>query len=219
MSMGPRGGFPGMGGNARRTSGMTFTPSRYYFGDDGRVYCDISAQPGYPTPLTSVPVYTSAGDPSRFVQAGRREQTDPSDPESMPQVLVLFIGPDESPIAIGERSAKGASALLPLTSHGTVNGGTRWEHADTGNMLAALGEAGTLTVSRDGDAAGRLTLVAELVGYLQDLTTQLDVMLGRLEVVEAAIPIPPLTIPPVTFPDPNDYTLGAAVLPVASDAE
>lgn len=219
MSLGPRGGLPGLGGMARQsTQGITFTPSRYYYGQDGRVYCDIAPQPGYPAPLTAVPVYSSAGDPSRFVQAGRRVQTDPSDPSNMPQVLVLFVGTEASPVAIAERSAKGASATLPLDSHGTVNGGSRWEHAASGNMTAGLGDAGTLTVSRGGEADGRLVLRDELVGYLEDLVTQLNVMLGRLAVVEAAIPIPP-PIPPVTFPDPTDYTLGAAVLPVASDAE
>lgn len=219
MSLGPRGGLPGQGAFARQaTAGVTFTPSRYYYGGDGRVYCDIAPQPGYPTPLIGVPVYTSAGDPSRFVQAGRRVQTDPNDPESMPQVLVLFVGAESSPVAIAERSAKGANTTLALDSHGTVNGGTHWEHAASGNMTAALGESGTLTVSRDGDASGRLVLRDELVGYLQALTTQLDIMLARLAVCETLIPVPP-PIPNVTFPDPADYTLGAAVLPVASDAE
>ena len=85
-------------------------------------------------------------------------------------------------------------------------------------MLAALGDEGTLIVSRGGDASGRLVLRDELVTYLQALTAQLEIMLTRLGVVERAIPIPP-PIPPVTFPDPADYTLGASVLPVASDAE
>lgn len=203
--------------NAATIPGVFMAPTRYYVGGDSRVYVDFPPQLGYPGGLMGVPVLGGGGVATRYAQVGKLAATDQFTPLQLPQVVVIFIGTERRPFALEPVTAP--ATTLPLTSHGTVNGGTRWEHADTGSMVAALGEAGTLTVSRGGDAAGRLTLVAELVGYLQDLTAQLDIMLGRLEVVEQAIPIPPLTIPPVTFPDPADYTLGAAVLPVASDAE
>jgi len=212
--MSAAGGFMGR----RGVQSVTLTPSRYYYGSDERVYCDFASQPGYPSPLFAVPVYTASGSPTRFTQDGRVEQTDPSSPEESPQVLVMFVGVDESPIAIAERTSKRGASTLPLTSHGWVNGASSLSLTDAGNLIAALHASATFTVSRGGEADGRLTLVAELVSYLQDLTTQLEVMLARLAVVEAAIPIPP-PIPTVTFPDPTDYTLGAAILPVASDAE
>lgn len=202
--------------NQATVSAVLMSPLRYYAGPDGRVYADFPPQLGYPAGLLGVPVMGGGGAAARYAQTGRLTAVDRYSTVELPQVLILFVGTERRPVAMEPVSA--AATALPVTSHGTVNGGSTWQHDASGNMAAALGEAGTLTVSRDGDAAGRLTLVAELVGYLQDLTTQLNVMLGRLEVVESAIPIPP-PIPSVTFPDPNDYTLGAAVLPVASDAE
>lgn len=202
--------------NAATIPGVFMVPSRYYVGGNSRVYVDFPPQLGYPGGLVGVPVLGGGGVASRYAQVGKLTSTDQFRPMQLPQVVVIFIGTERRPYALDPVTA--ASTTLPIESHGTVNGGTHWEHAATGNMTAALGEAGTLTVSRDGDASGRLVLRDELVGYLQALTTQLDIMLARLAVCETLIPVPP-PIPSVTFPDPTDYTLGAAVLPVASDAE
>lgn len=210
-----RGGTPSAM-NAATVPGVFMVPSRYYVGADSRVYVDFPPQLGYPGGLSGVPVLGGGGVAARYAQVGKLAATDQYRPAQLPQVVIIFIGTERRPYALEPVSA--AATTLPLESHGTVNGGSRWEHAASGNMTAGLGDAGTLTVSRGGESDGRLVLRDELVGYLEDLVTQLNVMLGRLAVVEAAIPIPP-PIPDVTFPDPTDYTLGAAVLPVASDAE
>lgn len=210
-----RGGSPSTL-NAATVPGVFMVPSRYYVGGDSRVYVDFPPQLGYPGGLIGVPVLGGGGVSSRYSQVGKLTATDQFTPSQLPQVVVIFIGTERRPYALEPVSA--AATTLPIDAHGTVNGGSYWKHGPDGNMTAALGEAGIFTVSRAGDASGRLTLVAELVGYLDDLTAQLNILLGRVAVCEAAIPVPP-PIPDVTFPDPTDYTLGAAVLPVASDAE
>lgn len=202
--------------NEATVAAVMMTPSRYYAGADSRVYADFPPQLGYPGGLLGVPIMGGGGVAARYAQVGRILSVDAFASLQLPQVLVLFVGTERRPVAMEPVSAP--ATILPVTSHGTVNGGSAWQHDASGNMTAGLGDAGTLTVSRGGEADGRLVLRDELVGYLEALVAQLNIMLGRIAVVEAAIPIPP-PIPSVTFPDPNDYTLGAAVLPVASDAE
>jgi hypothetical protein len=212
-----RGGAPSLM-NAATVPGVLMTPTRYYVGTDRRVYVDFPPQLGYPCGLMGVPVLGGGGVADRYAQTGRVTATDQYTPTQLPQVVVIFIGTERRPYAMEPVSA--AATTIPITSHGWVNGASSLSLTDAGNLIAALHASATFTVSRGGEADGRLTLVAELVSYLQDLTTQLNILLGRVAVCEAAIPIPtPPPIPPVTFPDPADYTLGAAALPVASDAE
>lgn len=193
----------------------TLQPVRFYRNPSGQTFADFLPQLECPAGLAGVIVLDGAGIPSRYTQTGRVESVG-NTPASLPQCVVLFVGRARIPYVVGLVTPAGST--LPITSHATVNGGSTWEHSADGNMTAALTEAGTMTVSRDGNASGRLVLRDELLGYLNDLTAQLTTLLGRVAVCEAAIPIPP-PIPPVTFPDPDEYTFGAAAIPVAPDAE
>ena len=212
-----RGGAPSLM-NAATVPGVLMTPTRYYVGTDRRVYADFPPQLGYPCGLMGVPVLGGGGVADRYAQTGRVTATDRYAPAQMPQVVVIFIGTERRPYAMEPVSA--AATTLPITSHGWVNGASSLSLTDAGHLIGALHASATFTVSRGGEADGRLTLVAELVSYLQDLTTQLNILLGRVAVCESLIPVPtPPPVPPVLFPNPALYTLGAAVLPVASDAE
>lgn len=194
---------------------VTLQPARFYRSPSGQTFADFPPQLDCPAGIVGAVVLDGAGVPSRYAQTGRVESVGDT-PATLPQCVVMFVGRARIPYVVGLVTPAGST--LPITSHATVNGGSTWQHAADGNMAAALGAGGTLTVSRDGDASGRLVLRDELLSYLNALTTQLDIVLARLEVCESAIPIPP-PIPPVTFPDPDGYTFGAAAIPVAPDAE
>lgn len=244
MSMGAYRGAPQSGGGAKRdTLSVTLNPSRFYAGPDGRTYCDIPAQFGTAVPLRGIPVYMGTGTPDQFSQPALPASVNTAAPSLLPQVMVFFAGFERVPIALAELSPQGTAqnvdaavedgirdTALPVTSHRTKNGGTLETLDNTGrktidlrgatdpNMGVQLPADGRLIVSRAGDFSGRLTLVDELVGYIDDLNVKLDLLATYVHALQIAAGIIP-TPPTVTFPDPSTYTLGAAVLPVAPDAE
>lgn len=221
---------------AKTTQSALLLPSRFYAGDDGRVYCDFPAQLGYGTGLTGVPLMSTGGGFGRYVQTGQPAKTNGAEPEKLPQVLVLFVGPAKRPFAFGQVTAMNGTRPaevavedderavgLGVEDHGAVNGGAVLALTADGRVNVDLRDAGDPTlavqlpaggvvrVSRDGDATGRLVLRDELVDYLSDFRAEIlawaNLLLGA-----TAVPVP-------TLSNPTTRTFGAAVLPVSPDAE
>lgn len=189
--------------------GLLLNASRFYAGPDGRIYCDIPSQIGYSCGMKGVPVMAAGGSVDRYVQTGQPESVDLSNPSQLPQVLILFIGPERTPYAFGQVSAP--TSAVPVTDHAAVNGGATVTLAADGNAAAAFPAGGTLTVSRGGAADGRLVLRDEMVDYLGDLVATLATWAAALEGMTGVLA--------PTFPDPSTRTFAAAVLPVSADAE
>lgn len=233
-------------GNATKQNvvALSLNPSRYYAGADGRLYCEIAAQQGCPVPLSAVPVYIGGGTPDQFIQAARTTSSTPGAVSALPQVLVFFVGFERNPVALAERGPQGATQNepaivsdgirdtgVPVSTTASKNGGTLETLDATGrktidlraatdpNMGVQLPAGGRLIVSRNGDFSGRVTLVDELVGYIDDLNAKLNQMAAYLAAVQDIVIPSGAPWTPVTFPDPATYTFGAAALPVSPDAE
>lgn len=243
MSLGAYRGGPQTGGLSKHnTSSLVLNPSRYFAGADGRLYCDIPPQQGSPVPLRGVRVFIGGGTPEQFTQMARPTSTDGTAVAALPSVLVFFAGFERLPIALAECGpavTQNAAAVVtgdirdtavPVTSTVAKNGGTLETLDNTGRKTVDLRSAtdpvlgvqlppaGRLIVSRDGSFTGRLVLKGQILSYLDALTAKLNILAAYVTALQGSV-FPPPTAPTVTFPDANTYSLGAAVLPVAPDAE
>lgn len=220
----------------------TVDAGTYYAGPDGALYVNIPAQPfewGVGA-WKGVPVLGFGGTATRFAHFGR-PTAQAAPPEEPSKVLLLFVGGTRRPFAAldtyaagtlvestedAERNADRGAAICPADT-GLVNGGGAIILDQYGRIAliagnnpdigAELGGSGVFRVSREGDATGVPVLKSPWVTFEQSLRTQLDTLLTRVEVLEAAAGI--VNPPPVNFPDPADAAVGAAAVRVPSTAE
>ena len=245
MSLGASRGQPQSGALAKfATNALVLNPSRYYAGADGRLYCEIPPQQGCPVPLTGVRVFIGGGTPEQFVQMARTIATEGAAVAALPSVLVFFAGFERLPIALAECGPSGVTqnvpaevtdgirdTTVPVTTTASKNGGTLETLDVTGrktvdlrgatdpNMGVQLPAAGRLIVSRNGSFTGRLVLKGQIITYLDALTAKLNILAAYVTALQGTVYSPTPAPPTVTFPDPDTYSLGAAVLPVSADAE
>jgi hypothetical protein len=193
--------------------------------------------------LTGVRVFIGGGTPDQFVQMARTIATNGAAVAALPSVLVFFAGFERVPIALAECGPSGVaqneSAVVtddirdtgvPVSATASKNGGTLETLDATGRktvdlrsatdptMGVQLPPAGRLIVSRNGTFTGRLVLKGQMISYINALTAKLNILAAYVTALQGVV-FPPPTAPTVTFPDPDTYSLGAAVLPVAPDAE